>query len=133
MSGCVLRVSGSTAKVRTFLAESKLRPIRVFLRGEVDFPSRGPNKKSGFNVPLPSSGEGAILLRQSISVANFINRHRREFERLTKFGFASPVLDFALNDLATQERPWPTYHLSPKLIAVAGEFGLAIELSFYGK
>jgi hypothetical protein len=49
-----------------------------------------------------------------------------------KLGLRKAVLDFGLYDRATEKHPWPTYTLSPKLIALAGRFGLAIELSFYG-
>jgi hypothetical protein len=132
MPCCVLRVSGSSHKVRRFLAETKLRPCSVHFRGETDFKSRGPNKTSGFNVAVTSSNTEAPLARQAASAFRFIERHRAEFQRVKAFGFRSPVLDFGLRDLSSEERPWPTYKLPPKLVALAGELGFGIELSFYG-
>jgi hypothetical protein len=132
MPGCVLRVSGSTAKVREFLATSKLRPSLVYFKGEAILKNRTPSKTSGFNVPASSAAAATSLSRQCASVIAFITRHRDELRKLKELGLTS-LLDFGLYDLATAERPWPTYNLSPKLVSVAGEFGLGIELSFYGK
>lgn len=133
MPGCVLRVHGSTAKVRAFLQESRLRPSKVYLRGDPHFfKSRGPLKYSGFNVPLTSNRLGSSAWKQSLAAAAFLRRHRAELRRLAKLGLKKAVLDFGLYDRSTATHPWPTYTLSPKLIALAGEFGFAIELSFYG-
>jgi hypothetical protein len=42
------------------------------------------------------------------------------------------VLDFAVYDRATVERPWPSYWLPATLIVLAGKHGIEIHLSFYG-
>jgi hypothetical protein len=42
------------------------------------------------------------------------------------------TLDFGLYDRATEERPWPSYHLPASLIELAGKYHIEIELSFYG-
>lgn len=52
--------------------------------------------------------------------------------KLKRFGLTKAVLDFGLWDCATAKYPWPCYPLSQRLVAMAGEFGFAIELSFYG-
>jgi len=42
------------------------------------------------------------------------------------------VLDFAVYDRATVERPWPSYWLPATLNVLAGKHGIEILLSFYG-
>jgi hypothetical protein len=42
------------------------------------------------------------------------------------------ILDFGLYDLATNDRPWPTYRLPLALVELAGKHHIEIELSFYG-
>jgi hypothetical protein len=129
----MLRVIGSAAKVRAFIARTHLQPYKVYFRGEPRVPrSRGPSKHSGFNVPVTSSAYGGSLMKQSRVAAAFIRRHRAEFVRLKKAAFSVMVLDFGLYDLASDKHPWPTYQISRQLIALAGEFGFDIELSFYG-
>src|SRR5205814_6764251 len=133
MPGCVLRVSGSKAKVRKFLSESQLRPSTISFKGDPGFPkSRGPVRVSGFNVPLTVSKLGESITKQCREAVSFIRKNQKEFERLKKYSFSNLTLDFGLNDIATEERPWPTYPLSAKLVELAGRYGLSIKLSFYG-
>jgi hypothetical protein len=47
--------------------------------------------------------------------------------------FDGMVLDFALYDRTSSERPWPTYRLPAALIQQAGKHGIEIEFSFYGR
>ncbi len=47
--------------------------------------------------------------------------------------FKSAMVDFGQHDLATEERPWPSYRLPAAFIEAAGELGLEVVLSFYGK
>lgn len=51
---------------------------------------------------------------------------------MLSFGFKRACLDFGLNDLTTEEHPWPTYRIPKRLVTLAGKFGFEIELSFYG-
>ena len=133
MPGCILRVSGTTAKVRKFLAASSLEPCKVFYRGEPQLlKSRGLCTTSGFNVRISSTDLDYALARQCVAATNFLKKHRQDFALLQEIGLSGAVLDFGLADLATENNPWPSYKLSPKLISLAGEFGLGIELSFYG-
>jgi hypothetical protein len=133
MPGCILRVQGSTAKVRQFLAGSRLRPARIYFKGDPGFPkSRGPSKSSGFNLALSRTNLGSSSLKQCMTAVAFIRRHRKEFQRLRKAQFKHAVLDFGLYDRASKKYPWPSYTLSRQLVALAGEFGFDIVLSFYG-
>ena len=130
MPSCMLRVSGSTAKVRKFLAASSIQPVRVFWKGEPSIlKSRGPIKTSGFNIAL-SGADG--LPAQATQAAKFIRKHKDDILLIKSLGFSSATIDFGLYDLATEDRPWPSYRLPTAIIQLAGELGCNIELSFYG-
>jgi hypothetical protein len=134
MPGCVLRVQGPKTKVRQFLAGSRLRPVKVYYKGDPGFPrSRGPSKVSGFNVELSRTNLGSSCWKQCAAAVGFMRRHSKDFQRLRKFGFKRAVLDFGLYDQASKKYPWPAYPLSRQLVALAGKFGFDLELSFYGK
>jgi hypothetical protein len=115
------------------LAKTKLRPSAVFFRGDPGFPkSRGPVKKSGFNVPLTSLDLGESLWKQCAAAVRFLRRHQAELQRLRRFGLTRAALDFGLYDRATAKHPWPSYALSRELVSMAGKFKFDIVLSFYG-
>jgi hypothetical protein len=126
----MLRVSGSTAKVRKFLATSSVKPARVFWKGDPGFPrSRGPIKTSGFNIEL-SGAEG--LPAQATQAVKFLRKHKNDVLLIKELGFSSATVDFGLYDLATKDQPWPSYRLPITIIQLASELGCSIELSFYG-
>jgi hypothetical protein len=130
MPSCILRVSGSTAKVRKFLASSSIEPRRVFWKGEPRNPkSRVLIKVSGFNVEL-STAEG--LEAQSKQAVRFIRKHKDDLLLIKSLRFSSTAIDFGLYDLATDDRPWPSYRLPSSFIQLASDLGWEIELSFYG-
>lgn len=132
MPSCVLRVSGSTVKVHRFLRESSLEPCKVYLRGEPrSMRSDRLNEVSGFNVSMTGS-HGASIKKMASEALAFMQQHRGDFLLLKAMRFRSAGLDFGLYDLSTEDRPWPSYWLPPKLIEAAGEFGLGVQLSFYG-
>jgi hypothetical protein len=130
MTSCILRVSGSTAKVRKFLAASSLQPSHIYWKGDPGVPkSRGPVKTSGFNIPL-SAAEG--IAAQAAQAVRFIRRHKPSFLLIRELGFSGTTIDFGLHDLAAEDRPWPSYRIPSALVQLAGELGFGIELSFYG-
>lgn len=132
MPGCVLRVAGASAKVKKFLHCGTLEPSRVYWRGDPGFPaSRGPVRVSGFNVPMSGSHGGSIA-RQAQQVQAFLRQHRGDMLLIRDLRFKYVTADFGLNDLATEERPWPTYRVPASLIQLLGEFRFEVELSFYG-
>ena len=133
MPGCVLRVVGSTRKVRQFLASSSFKPTKVYYKGEPGFiKSRGPTRISGFNLTL-SGSDGSSISKQAKEAVRFIKRHQEEFNLLKALKFKEATLDFGLWDLATEDRPWPIYRLPRSIIDLASKYGFDIELSFYGK
>ena len=132
MPDCMLRVAGSTKKVKQFLDSSPLEPHKVYYRGDPGFlKSRGPMKISGFNFSL-SGFYGTSIQKQARDVIRNLERLKPEFERMASFKFKYMTLDFGLNDMASEEYPWPTYRLPKKLISLAGHLGFDIVLSSDG-
>jgi preprotein translocase subunit SecE len=132
MPACVLRVAGSTDKVKRFLRQSRIEPDKVYWRGELGFlKSRGVNKISGFNISL-SGSHGESIEKQAKQATAFIRKYREEMELIKALGFRQVSVDFGLYDLATENRPWPSYHLPSSFVQLVGEFGFDVELSFYG-
>src|SRR6266508_3162021 len=120
MPECILRIAGSTSKVKKFLAESSFEPARVYFRGEPGIvKSRGPNKTSGFNLSL-SGSHGTSIEKQARQAIKFIEAHRDDFTALASYKFKYATLDFGLYDLTTKKHPWPCYRLPKRLIELAG-------------
>ena len=133
MPSCILRVQGSTAKVRKFLSTTELQPIKVYWKGEAGFPaSRGPSKLSGFNLAL-SGSHGESIQKQARQALAFLKKNKESILLLKSLGFKSLTIDFGLYDLATENKPWPTYHLPAKLVSLLGEFNFELCISFYGQ
>ena len=130
MPSCILRVCGSTAKVRKFLASSSIEPVQVFWKGEPrTHQGRSIVKASGFNIEL-SRAEG--IDAQAAQAVRFIRKHKDDIFLIKSLGFSSATIDFGLYDLASDNRPWPSYRLPSQLVQLAGDLGCGIELSFYG-
>jgi len=132
MPSCVLRVSGSTIKVKKFLRECSLEPWKVYLRGDPGVSaSRGPVKVSGFNVVMSGSHGESIekLARETLA---FLLKHHADLLLMKSMKFKCSTIDFGLYDMATEDRPWPSYKLPAALVEAAGELQLEIVLSFYG-
>jgi hypothetical protein len=132
MPSCVLRVAGSTIKIKRLLRESSLEPSKVYFRGDPGFPkSRGPVKTSGFNIVI-SGSHGESIEKQAREALSFLRKHRADLLLMKSMKFKFTLVDFRLNDLATEDRPWPSYRLPATFVEAAGELGLEVILSFYG-
>jgi hypothetical protein len=130
MPSCILRVAGSTAKVRKFLTTSTVQPARVFWKGEPrNSKSRDLVVVSGFNIHL-SSADG--IAAQAAKAIKFIRKHKDDLLLIRSLGLSTATIDFALHDLTTEEHPWPSYRIPAALVQLAGELGCTIDLSFYG-
>jgi hypothetical protein len=128
MPACILRVAGSTAKVRRFLCLARLKPYRVFWKGDLRHGGRVV-QQSGFSIEL-SSAEG--LPDQARQAIRFARRHKADLDLITQLGFRTVSIDFGLHDRATDDRPWPTYAVPVAISRLAAGLGATIDLSFYG-
>lgn len=133
MPSCVLRVAGSAVKIKRFLSECSLEPSRVYWRGDPRTPkSRGAVKTSGFNIVM-SGSYGQSIGKQAREALAFLRMHRTDLLLLKSMRLKYSVVDFGLLDLATQDHPWPSYRIPAAFVEAAGELGLEVALSFYGK
>ena len=79
-----------------------------------------------------SGSYGESITKQAQQVLAFLRLNRSDMLLIRQLRFKFATVDFGLNDLATEDRPWPTYRLPASLIQLIGEFGFELELSFYG-
>lgn len=132
MPACMLRISGSTIKIKRLLRDSSLKPSKVYFRGDPGFPkSRGPVENSGFNIVLSESHGGAIE-KQAREALSYMRKHKNALMLIKSMKFKFSVIDFGLYDLRTEDQPWPSYRLPAAFIEAAGELGFEVTLSFYG-
>ena len=116
--------------MRQFLTNASLAPDRVFWKGDLANPvSKRIVQHSGFNIVL-STAEG--LPNQAQQAVRFARRHQDSLSLIPQLGFRAVSIDFGLYDLATEDRPWPSYSVPVQVARLAAELGATIELSFYG-
>jgi len=133
MLGCVLRIGGERFSADSFVATSSLVPIAVFRKGESKAGTKRLAKSDGVNIDV-SRADGASLPEQIDDAMKFLRLHEAELTRLRDdLGRDAMALDFGLWDKATDDRPWSRYSLPSELLRLAGELGIEIELSFYGR
>jgi hypothetical protein len=130
--GCVLRASGKHFDVDEYLRKSALTTYYVYRKGEPRFKSKpGGEKKrtTGINIVI-CNGSFDSLAKQIRAAVSFLNNNRTEIRRLAKFvGLdGAPALDFGINK---RDVPGQFDRFPAEFISVAGELGLAIELSQY--
>jgi len=130
--GCVLRVAGRDFDVDAYLGRGVLVPVAVYRRGEARFPTLPRARKSlqsGFNIVV-SKKDVSDFADQVRDAVSFLARHRRAVRALRRRkGVESATLDFGVErrpEAAVQVHVFPV-----DLVRVAGELGLALELSFY--
>jgi hypothetical protein len=128
----VLRAIGRDFDVDAFLTGSRLKPCRVFRRGEPRFSGsqpRGPTlEESGLNVVV-SDADFDEFLKQVADATAFLVAEAEEIRRLRTFpGVDDVTLDFGIErrDVVVQSDHFPA-----DLIRAAGALGLGIELSQY--
>jgi hypothetical protein len=131
--GCILRVFGSTFVPTEFLKDSALSPSKVWRKGEPRLVGKRAGNDiedtSGMNVVVSNADVGDFR-QQARDAIVFLHGNKSDLLRLISLpGVEEVGLDFAV--------AWPegvvthTDYLPPELIRLAGELGLAIEVSHY--
>jgi hypothetical protein len=132
---CILHLSGVNFGVDTFIAKSKVRPYKVFYRGE----PRNKNKPKGAKWTSTglaievSKAEFDDIKGQIKDAIPFLTRNREKLGWIVETkGIRHVVLDFGVDqvidgDVLLMRTVW----LPNKLLRLASEAGLGIELSFY--
>lgn len=130
MPGCVLRVASRTSQVDALVRVSGLTPTAVFRKGHPKATGSSViSRTSGFNVVV-STIDG--LDSQAHDAVQFLIDHAGGLRRLQRHAaFGGMRLDFGLYHRPSRKKPWPSYRLPSDLVALAGNHGIELELSFY--
>jgi len=129
---CVLRVSGADFAVDTFLADSSLKAVAVFRRGQPKSPAANPKgpklNASGFHAVV-SEADFSKLHIQIADAVQFLEQNHTDLSRLKAFlGVDGISLDFGIEerDVAAQSERFP-----PKLLSLLGDLGIWLEFTLY--
>jgi hypothetical protein len=128
----ILRAYGNEFDVDAFLRDCPLPVCAVKRRGEPMFPASQTNltkhDRSGVHV-VASDAEFHEFPRQVSESAAFLQRHFEQVQRMCKWpGVEGVTLDFGV---VRRDSVVESDVLSKELIRVAGELGIAIEISRY--
>jgi len=130
MSGAVLRVGGSKQAIRALLARTRMKPQRVYLQGEPTSPGSAQLARRSYILVSASSAEGDDFARQLRDSTRFIRRHLRELRGLRRHRLHA-VLDFAVHDTRTPDRPLLSWRLPVALLELLAAGGIEAEVSVY--
>lgn len=128
---CILRVFGSSLNVEALLAQTALKPDRVWKKGEPRSETK-PNGETLSNSSasfLASEADMSEFDTQAKEASAFLEMNHSEIRKMVVFpGVEGVVLNFGLElrDVAIHSD-----YLSPKLIQVAAQSGIGVELSHY--
>ncbi|MGA3283941.1 MAG: DUF4279 domain-containing protein [Verrucomicrobiota bacterium] len=128
---CLLRATGENFEVDAFLQTSKLRPNTVQHKGQLrrkNKPDGGKSEFSGLSCVV-SEKDFNDLEGQIAEAIEFLKSNRVHLQKLVKFpGIEDVRLDFGIErrDEFSQCDYFPS-----KLLCLAGELGIGIELSQY--
>jgi hypothetical protein len=134
---CVLHISGVKFDVDSFVVKSKVRPYKVFYKGEARFktkPDGAKSARSGLAIEL-SKADMDDVKGQIKDAIRFLTRSRAKLGFIPKTnGIQHAILDFGIDRKIDRDEHLMESHLLPsKLLQLAGEFGLSIQLSFYAE
>ena len=129
---CVLRVAGRSFDVDAYIRRGKLVPSGVYRRGEARFPTLPRARKSpesGFHIVV-SKKDFDDLGGQVRDAVAFLGHHRRAIRALRgRKGVETAALSFGVErrpEAVVQAEVFPE-----DLVRLAGQLGLALELSLY--
>ena len=128
MPGCVLRVTGDNLQLEDLVAGSSLIPCNLFRKGEPKSKSR-VWETSGITIVV-SDAPGNDFDQQIEDAILFLERNREDVARLRKRSDLEDLrLDFGVD---RKEGFLQCAFFPPRLVKVAGELGIGLELSIYG-
>jgi len=133
---CTLSIIGKNLDVQTFIAKSKLRPHHVFLKGEPIFKTKIKSKLraySGISI-VTSKADFDNLKIQIKDTISFLQRNKEKLKCIsTTKEIQYATLNFGVDstihkNMFSQSEVFPN-----KLLRIAGELGLDLEISLYLK
>ena len=124
-SSCVLRATGDNFQPSDFLRDSIFEPCNVFRKGERKSASSAW-ETSGITVEVSSADDFSAQVRDAIV---FLETNRAELLRLKQFaGLEEISLGFGVGG---RNGFMQSYLFPLKIIRLAGEFSLELEVSIY--
>lgn len=133
---CVLRAAGAEFEPDAFLEGSSLEPTKVYRKGEPRLPRSkpgGPSHDTSGLIVAVSDAAWSDLPGQVADAERFLKAHKAEIQRLAHAPSVTDlVLDFPIelridgSSIVAQFDRFPA-----PLVGLAGQLGLALELSFY--
>lgn len=131
---CILRCYGEEFDPDAFLADSNLVPYSILRKGEPRLESK-PDELMEYSLVqfCVSHAEWEDFIAQEKDAVQFLRTHYSELKRLAIFpGIGLRLLDFPYHHTIDHETVFrQTDLLSAALVKLAGELGIAIELSLY--
>jgi hypothetical protein len=130
-AGCVLRVSGTGFQVDEFLANSSLRPCKVWRVGEQPSKRRPPMNDAGFNLVTSEADDFETQVNETI---RFLDVHQSELQRLGKMDGLDGdglCLDFGVEGKDTDRFPAQYKRFPSALVRRAAMFNIGLEVSLY--
>ena len=133
--GCVLRVRGDEFDIDNLLSILKLTPCHVQRKGHRRF---GPKSRvaeyTGFNVSTSDASEDDLQCQISDTIS-FIERNIADLQTLMSYpGVRGAELGFSIRSRLRQPNVWAQNdYLPPKILLLAGQLGLAINLTQYSE
>ena len=131
---CTLSIIGKNFDVDLFLKKTKLRPHHVFLKGEPIFKTQPKSKRrqySGITI-LTSTRNFKNLKAQINATIRYLNRNKvklRFISRTKEVQYA--ILDFGIDSDMLSKKFSHSEIFPNKLLRLAAELGLDIEVSIY--
>lgn len=134
---CILHITGVNFDVDAFIAQSKVRPYKIFYKGEARFktkPDGAKLERSGLSIEV-SKADMDDAKGQIKDAINFLSRNRKKLDYISKIkGVQHAILDFGIVQKIDRDKHLMESHLLPnRLLQLAGEVGLSIELTFYAE
>jgi hypothetical protein len=127
---CVLRISGGSFDVESFLRDSSLVPLIVLHRGHSRFADsrQPPEDHSGMNVSV-STRDFSDLAGQIADAIAFLSAHTPELSRLRNYpGVEKMQLDFPVEDRDTLVQ---TDVFPATLLTLMGKLNIELAVSHY--
>jgi len=129
VTGTVLRVSGPTEAVRSFLVSTHWKPCATYFQGEPRTrSSRSVHRVSGFNLAVSSASDLSLPDQVRDSV-RFMDSEGKELDRVHLLGLHG-VLDFGV--ASNPEAVFSNYRFPAELLACLSAYSVDLEVSHHG-
>jgi hypothetical protein len=125
MGTCIFVASGLSFDVDAYVATSPLKPATTF--------KKSPNNlrvDSGFTVIVSQGDEEPGLLEQFKDAMAFLERHKKEMERMKLLGMDNHLLDFGV---LRQPDIQQAVYIPPEITSMLGRYGMGLIVSVVDK